>query len=164
MSNRAEALADRVAEGHRILIDFIESHPAKEWRTYCPNEQRSVGVVVHHVAIVLPDELTMIQTVASGQPVTGMTPETLDAVNAVHAREYANCTRTETLDLLRRNSAMVVRAIREMSDAELDRAAPVSLHADAPVTAQYLIEDHPLSHAYQHLASIRAAVNAHKES
>jgi hypothetical protein len=81
------------------LIDFIESHPAEAWRTYCPNEQRGVGVVV--------------------------------------------------------------RAIREMSDAELDRAAPVSLHADAPVTAQYLIEDHPLSHAYQHLASIRAAVNAH---
>ena len=163
MSKRAEALAARIAEGHRILIDFIESHPEKEWRTYCPNEQRSVGVVVHHVAVVLPDELEMIRMVASGRPVTGITTETLDTMNAVHAREYADCTRAETLDLLRRNSAKVVDAIREMSDAELDRAAPVSLHADAPVTAQYLIEDHPLSHAYQHLASIRAAVNAHTE-
>jgi hypothetical protein len=163
VSQRAEVLADRIAEGHRVLIDFIESHPAKEWRTYCPNEQRSVGVVVHHVAVVLPDELELIRTVASGQPVTGITSETLDAMNAVHAREYANCTQEETLDLLRRNSALVVAGVRAMSDVELDRAAPVSLHANTPVTAQYMIEDHPLSHAYQHLDSIRAAVDAHAE-
>lgn len=158
MSKRAEVLADRVAEGHRILIDFIERRPEAVWGMHCPNEERGVGVVVHHVAHVLPDELELIKMVASGQPVSGITLEKLDEMNAAHALEYADCSREETLALLRTNSTMVVKAIRELRDEELDQAAPVSLHSDAPVTAQYMIEDHPLKHAYQHLESIRAAV------
>jgi hypothetical protein len=51
-----------------------------------------------------------------------------------------------------------------LTDGELDRAAPVSLHWDAPLTTQYFIEGHPLGHAYQHLASIRAAVGARTDS
>jgi hypothetical protein len=92
--------------------------------------------------------------------VTGVTPELLDQMNARHAQDYANCSREETLELLRRNSALVVEAIRGLSDAELDRAASVSLHRDAPLTAQYLIEDHPLCHTYRHMASIEAALTS----
>jgi hypothetical protein len=105
----------------------------------------------------------MIQTVASGQPVTGVTPELVDDVNARHAEDYADCGREETLELLRGNSALLVESIRALSDTELDQAAPVSLHLGAPVTAQYLIEDHPLAHAYQHLANIRAALSMHTD-
>jgi hypothetical protein len=34
----------------------------------------------------------------------------------------------------------------------------VSLNADAPLTAQFFIEDHALRHSFQHLASIRSAL------
>jgi hypothetical protein len=158
MTGHADVLADRVAQAHRELIALVETLSEIEWRTICPNEGRTVGVLVHHVASVLPGELGMIQAVASGQPVTGVTPELLDQMNAQHAEDYANCSREETLELLRGNSALVVDAIRELSDADLNQAALVSLHWNAPLTAQYLIEDHPLGHAYQHLASIRAAL------
>jgi hypothetical protein len=158
VSKRAEALAERIARGHDELIAFVEAHSEADWGTYCPNEDRTVGVLVHHVASVLPAELDLIKAVASGRPITGVTVEIVDQMNAEHAREHANCGREETLDLLRRSSALVVSAVRELDDAELDQAAPVSLHWDTPVTAQYLIEDHPLSHAYRHLASIRAAI------
>jgi len=158
VSKRADVLADRVAQAHRELMALVEALSETEWRAVCPNEGRTVGVLVHHVASVLPGELSMIQTVASGQPVTGITPELLDQMNARHAEDYADCSREETLDLLRGNSALVVDAIRGLSDAELDRAASVSLHRDAPLTAQYLVEDHPLCHTYLHLASIRAAL------
>ena len=158
MSKRADVLADRVAQAHRQLMALVDALSETEWRAVCPNEGRTVGVLVHHVASVLPGELSMIQTVASGQPVTGITPELLDQMNARHAEDYADCSREETLDLLRGNSALVVDAIRGLSDAELDRAASVSLHRDAPLTAQYLVEDHPLCHTYLHLASIRAAL------
>ena len=159
MGGRAEALAERIAEGHRELIACVEGLSEMGWHTHCPNEGRSVGLLVHHVATMLPGELDMIRAVAAGQPIVGVTPEMLDQMNAAHAVEHADCTQEETLELLRRNSALVVDGIRELSDAELDQAAPVSLHWDAPLTAQYLIEDHPLSHAYSHLASIRAAVD-----
>ncbi|HVZ61717.1 MAG TPA: hypothetical protein VG892_13105 [Terriglobales bacterium] len=50
--------------------------------------------------------------------------------------------------------------MRGFSDEELDRAAPVSLNADAPLTAQFLIEDHAVRHSWHHLASIKAAFEA----
>jgi hypothetical protein len=52
-----------------------------------------------------------------------------------------------------------LRPRRSLSDEQLDLAAPNSLHADAPVTTQFWIENHPLARAYRHLASIRAAVS-----
>ena len=87
MSRRAQVLADRVAQGHRELIALVEALSETEWRTLCPNEGRAVGVLVHHVASVLPGELGMIQAVASGQPVTGVTPELVDQMNAQHAED-----------------------------------------------------------------------------
>jgi len=40
-------------------------------------------------------------------------------------------------------------AIRALSDAQLDQAAPVSLNSDAPLTCQFMLEDHA--------ATVRAA-------
>jgi hypothetical protein len=62
------------------------------------------------------------------------------------------------IDLLRRNSAAAAEAIRALGDAELDRAATVSLNADAPLTCQFFIEDHALRHSYHHVQRIRAAL------
>ncbi len=158
MGGRAEVLAERIVQGHRALITFAESLSEAEWQTFCANEGRTVGVVIHHVASALPIELDLVKVLADGRPITGVTIELVDQMNARHAQEHASCGRDETLDLLRGNSALVVAAIRELSDEQLDRAAPVSLHGDAPLTTQYFIEEHPLSHAYHHLASIRAAL------
>ena len=57
--------------------------------------------------------------------------------------------------MLRRDSAAAIRAL---SDQELDRAAPASLYADAPVTCQFMLEDHAVRHTYHHLAKLREAL------
>jgi len=62
------------------------------------------------------------------------------------------------VELLRRNSKSAADAVRTLSDAELDRAAPVSLSFDAPLTTQFFIEDHALRHSFHHLAKLRAAL------
>ena len=67
-------------------------------------------------------------------------------------------TKEAALDLLRRNSEAAAAAIRALSDGQLDQAAPVSLYADAPLTCQFFLEDHPVRHSYHHLARLRAAV------
>jgi hypothetical protein len=66
--------------------------------------------------------------------------------------------KTEALDLLRRNSKAAADAIRAFSDEQLDAAAPVSLNADAPLTAQFFVEDHAVRHSFHHLSRIRATV------
>ena len=66
MGKRAEALATRVEQGARELIAFVEGCSDAEWQTYVPDEDRTVGVLVHHVASAYPVELDVIKTLASG--------------------------------------------------------------------------------------------------
>ena len=73
-------------------------------------------------------------------------------------RENDGVTKKAALDLLAANSAVAAAAIRAFSNEELDRAAPVSLNSDAPLTCQFFLEDHAVRHSYHHLARIRAAL------
>lgn len=157
-SRRSNALADRLEEGARLLAELASTLSEAEWQTRLPKDGRKIGVVVHHVASVYPVEIGLAQTLAGGERVTGVTTDAIHAMNAEHARAHGDVTRAETLDLLRRNSAAAAAAIRALDDEALDRAAPASLYDDAPITCQFLLEDHPVRHSYHHLAVIRAAL------
>jgi len=156
---RANALADRLEEGARRLTAFATGLTDAEWRTRTPKDGRTIGVIVHHVATVYPLEIQLARTVAEGMPVTGVTMDAINEMNAQHAAENSGVTKEETLDLLRRNSTAAAAAIRVLSDQELGEAAPVSLYADAPLTCQFVLEDHAVRHSYHHLARIRGALN-----
>lgn len=159
MSRRSEALADRIEEGAANLAAFVEGLSQAEWlRPVSPTDRRSIAVIVHHVAAVYPVEVELARAIASGQAVTDVTGEALAAMNAQHAREQAKVTQAEALELLLRNSREAAAAVRAFTDAELDQAAPFSLSFGAPVTAQFVIEDHALRHSWHHLARIRAAL------
>ena len=158
-SQRANALADRLEQGARALAAFATSLTDAEWNTRVPHDGRTVGVTVHHVASIYPLEIQLAQTLAAGHPVTGLTWDDVHAGNAAHAQENAGVTREAALELLRRNSAAAAAAIRALTDEELDEAAPASLYANAPITCQFMLEDHAVRHSYHHLARIRAALN-----
>ena len=158
MSSRSEALAARIEAGASALATFAEPLSEKEWRTAVPRDGRPIGVIVHHVASVYPIEIDLARTVASGKPVSGVTWDFVAELNAKHATGNVNVTKGEAIALLRGNSRQAADAVRAFSDEELDRAAPFSLSFDAPVTAQFVIEDHALRHSWHHLARIRAAL------
>ena len=157
-SARANALADRLEQGARALVTFASGLTDAEWQTQTPKDGRMVGVIVHHVATVYPIEIQLAQTVAEGRPVTGVTMADIDEMNARHAAEHRLVTKEETVDLLRQNSAAAAAAIRGLSDEQLTRAAPVSLYSDAPLTCQFVLEDHAVRHSYHHLARLRRAL------
>jgi hypothetical protein len=155
---QANALADRLAQGANALIDFTMTLTDAEWRMPLPKDGRAIGVIVHHVASVYPIEIELAQRVAGGLAITGVTNADIDTMNAQHASDHANVTRDEALDLLRRNSAAAADAIRALSDAQLARAAKASLYDDAPVTSQFVLEDHAVRHSFHHLFLIRRAL------
>jgi hypothetical protein len=160
MSKRSNALAERLEAGARALADLASTLTDVEWEASGPKDRRKIGVLVHHVASMYPIEIELAQLLAQGKPITGVAWENVHVINAGHARDNANVTKEEALDLLARNSAAAAAAIRAMSDEELDRAAPISLNADAPLTTQFMLEDHAVRHAYHHLAAIRATLKA----
>jgi len=155
---RAEALAERLEQGARSLAALASGLSDAEWQTQLPKDGRKIGVVVHHVASMYPLEIHLAQVLASGKPIEGVTGEAVNEINAKHAKEFDAVTKEEALDLLRRNSTLAAAAIRALSDEELAQAAPVSLNFDAPLTCQFLLEDHAVRHSYHHLGIIRRAL------
>jgi SAM-dependent methyltransferase len=155
-SRRAAALADRIEEGAANLVSFAEGLSEEEWYTPVSEiDNRPIGVILHHVARVYPIEIDLARTIASGKAVADVTWEAIAGMNAKHAREFSGATKASVLELLQQNSHEAAAAVRAFTDAELDRAAPFSLSYGAPVTAQFVIEDHALRHSWHHLARIR---------
>ena len=160
VSCRAASLADRIEEGATLLAAFLEGLSEQEWHApVSATDRRSVGLIVHHVATMYPIEIDVARLIASGKAVTDVTWDAVAEINAHHAQQHAQRTMSAALEPLRRNSREAANAVREFTDEELDRAAPFSLSFGAPVTAQFVIEDHALRHSWHHLAHSSQALD-----
>lgn len=158
MNKRADMLAKRIEQGAAELGTYAETLSDDHWRATVRPDGRTVGVIVHHVASMYPIEINLANELAAGKSVEGLTWAHVAEINAKHAKEHASVGKRETLELLRTNSRAAADAVRGLSDAQLDSAAPLSLNGGAPLTAQFAIEDHALRHAWHHLAKIKATL------
>jgi hypothetical protein len=160
MSTRAEALARRVERGAAELIAAVEGLSDAEWSTICPDEQRSVGVLVHHVGAAYPDEADIITALASDGGISGLSWDIVNQGNREEASNHTEVDKASAIALIRKNVATAAAAVRCLSDEELNRVAPTDLHWGAPLTVQFFVEHHPIAHPYMHLESIRAALGS----
>lgn len=158
MNKRALALAERIEQGADELIQFIKTLNDSEWRIICEPDKRTAGVIAHHVANSYLGELQVVELLAAGRALTDFTDETLDQINAKHAQVNASANQKETIELLHRNSLTAADAVRELSEQQLDSAAPISLNGSAPLTAQFFVEAHLIAHSYHHLNKLKIAL------
>jgi hypothetical protein len=161
MGRRAELLAARIEEGANGLAAFAEGLTEADWKapgSTGGNDQRAVGVIIHHVASVYPIEVDLAKTIGSGKAVTEVTWEAVAELNATHQRENVAVSKAETIELLRKNSREAAAVVHAFTDEQLDTAAPFGLSYNAPVTAQFVIEDHAVRHSWHHLAKIKKAL------
>ena len=158
--SRSENLASRLVEGANALASYVEKLTPPEWDSLVPNEQRSVGTLVHHVAVAFAAEMDLAKSLAAGNPLVGVTWAMVDGMNAEHTAAHQTVPQAETIAMLRVNGQKAAEVTKHFTDDQLDVAVPISLYADAPLTVQFFIEDHPLRHSFHHLANIRDAVEA----
>jgi len=158
-NKRSEALALRLERGAGELVALAEGLSETDWSRSLPGGRRKVGVIIHHVASVYPVEIELAQMLGAGNPITEATNKVIDEMNASHASEFHSVGKEETIRLLKQNSKIAADAVRSFTDEELDSSGTVSLNSDAPLTAQFFIEDHALRHSYHHLAQLREALN-----
>ena len=157
-SRRAGKLAERIEEGAAALAAYAETITADEWaRPVSKTDQRTVGVIVDHVANMYPIEVDAARVVASGKAFE-VGWDAVAGVNAQHASEKAGVKKEAAIERLRRNSRDAAAAVRGFTDEQLDTAAPFALSYGAPMTAQFVIEDHAMRHAWHHLFRIRKAL------
>lgn len=158
MSDRANQLADRIDRGAALLAVFARELTDEQWNTKVLPDSRTVGVLVHHVANLYPIEMDVIDAAVAGKAIVDVTWGVVADINRDHARAHANVTKAEALEFLERASRDASRRVRQLSDADLDRAVPFSLSDGAPMTVQFIIEDHPLRHPWHHLARMQRAL------
>jgi hypothetical protein len=83
--------------------------------------------------------------------------EMLDEMNARHAKDFANCTRAETIELHRTGTAVAAATIRGLSDEELAKSGTL-LKGVPPMTAEQVSVSGLLNHIDDHFGSIRKTV------
>ena len=159
---RSAEFADRFEAAQDEFIRLIESLDDERWQRVGKNypqrvndedEQRTVGVIAHHVATSGPFILERIQLMAAGTllPPVGNFRE----LNARHAAENAGVTRDEVLRVLRETRDPIATAVRGIPDDQLDqqRETPVG-----PMSVAQRLERVLIGHLKMHQGSIEAAV------
>ena len=157
MATRAEELAKKFDEACTEMNKTVEGLNDADWKKVTSAEKWPVGVVAHHAAEAHAGISGIVEKVAKGQPLPGLTMDMIHANNARHAKEQANVTKAETLALLKANGGKASAIVRGLSDAELDRSA--SLLGGMPaITAAQAIEAVLINHVNEHLASMKATI------
>lgn len=157
MGARAETLAKQFEAKAGELGGTIEKLSDAEWKKVTTAEKWPVGVTAHHVAGAHEGISGMVKTLASGQALPPFNMAMLDEMNAKHAKEFAGCTKAETLALHQKGAASAATIVRGLSDSELDRSG-VLLTGMSPMTVQQIVEGILINHITEHLDSIRATV------
>jgi hypothetical protein len=156
MGSRADALATRFEQSNQEFIQAVEPISPEDWHKVCPAENWTVGVTAHHVAYALPTTVELTQAMAAGQ-----TPEVswdmINEINAKHAREFANCTKEDTLQSLETNGAHAANALRSLDDDALDVQHSMPMFGPGPITVEQFVEYVVIGNHHAHLPSIRAA-------
>jgi hypothetical protein len=153
MSERAKALASRVADANRALVSTIEESTDEQWGGGCADGEWTQGFSCYHAAASIGNITDMVQAMASGAEMPAVTFEQIDQINADFHSQHAQCTKQEALDLARANSPGAAEMVAGLSDAELDRE--VNLAAGLPpMKVEQVVEMLLIGHPTNHRASV----------
>src|SRR5579864_2333825 len=135
------------------VIAFAEACSDEDWRTTCPNEQRTVGILFDHIATGNPQVVAWVGQFLAGRAVE-ITPEILSAANAEHAGRVRHRPRAETLIDLKESAARTSDFLSRLTDEQLKVRNDFGWagHQDVAWVASAAAR-----HPRGHLKSIRAA-------
>ena len=156
MSKKANKLAEKFTTFNNEFIAFVDNCSDEDWRKVCSGEGWTVGVVAHHVAAGHFGAIDFVRMIVAGEAIPEITMETIDQMNAQHAKEHANCTREEVLALLRKNGSAFTGYLEGLSETDLVRTGYLAA-IGGDVSAQQLIEMVILQLGGEHLDSMKAA-------
>jgi hypothetical protein len=159
MGARSEALAKEFEAKAQEATAVLEKLTDADWKKVTEAEKWSVGVTAHHVAGSHEPIAGLIKTVAAGQSVPGFTMDMLHEMNAKHAKDNANCTKAETIDLHKKGAAAAAAVVRGLGDDQLAKSGTVLTGMPA-MTAEQVIQNILINHINDHFGSIRKTVGS----
>ena len=153
---RAQDLIAPYIKANDAFIKIVEALTDQQWRLKTADEGWPVRVVARHIAIRCGiEELEWVLSSPSTPFWANM--DELDAVNAQHARDFADCTKEETLDRLRDASSRVKEVLGALTDEQLKiRGQTVS---GGPAAVEQWIGIYMPNHVKLHEASILRTIS-----
>jgi hypothetical protein len=156
MGARGETFAKQFEAKVKEATAAIEKLTDADWKKVTAAEKWSVGVTAHHIASAHQGIGGIMKMLADGKPGPNMPMEGLHQMNAQHAKDFASCTKSETLELHKKNAAAAVALLRSIDDAAFDKSSTVFTGAPAMSAGQ--MAGILSSHIDEHLGSIKATV------
>ena len=158
---RSEQYAAAFEAAQLAFIKLVESLTVEQWlrigrnfpqRLNDEDEERSVGVIAHHVAINTPWIMERIERMLEGRPLPSVD---IRALNARQAAEHAEVSKDEVLWLLREQQPVIAAAVRAIPDDQLDQSRDTPA---GPMSVAQRLERVLIGHITMHQGSIQAAI------
>lgn len=159
MSQRAKELSQRLQAFSKEVIDVVENLSEQHWHKVCAWEEWSLGVTARHIGAGHLNIIWLAKMIINGEKLPDLTTDKIFAMANEHAREHADCTREEVLEILRQNAAALVDFVAGLKDDELDRKGYIAA-SEGDVSVQQLIEFIIFQSAGQHLSNMKTAASA----
>ena len=156
MGARGETFAKQFEAKVKEATAVIEKLSDADWKKVTAAEKWPVGVTAHHIASAHQGIGGIMKMLADGKPGPNMPMEGLHQMNAKHAQDFANCTKSETLELHKKNAAAAAALLRSIDDAAFDKSSTV--FSGAPAMSAGQMAGILSSHIDEHIGSIRATV------
>jgi Mycothiol maleylpyruvate isomerase N-terminal domain len=156
MTGRSAVLANQLDAKVEEAVILLRSLGEADWSKVTEAERWTVAATAHHYAGALEPVSHLIEALVAGERGT-LTSGMLDEMNAQHAREYADCGKAETIELLRKGSGVAGTTLRRLRDDQLAISGTV-LADRPPMTVEQLIHGGLLGHLDEHFGSIRRTV------
>jgi hypothetical protein len=159
MGAKAETFAKQFEAKAQEATAVLEKLSDADWKKVTDAEKWTVAATAHHVASAHEPIANIVKTLASGQSVPNFTMDMLHEMNAKHAREFANCTKAETLALHKKGVASAAAVVRGLNDDQLAKSGTVFAGAP-PMSAEQMITNALIGHIDEHFGSIRKTAGA----
>ena len=157
MGAKGEAFARQFEAKVEEATALLEKLSDADWKKTTAAEKWTVAATAHHVASSHEPLTRIITTIAAGQVLPHFTRPMLDEMNAQHAREFAGCTKPETIALHKKGAAAAAAAVRGLSDPELAKTGTV-FTGMPPMSAEEMVKGALLGHIDEHFGSIRKTI------
>jgi len=157
MGTKGEVFAKQFEAKVQEATALLEKLSDADWRKPTAAEKWTVSVTAHHVARSYEPITHIIKTIAAGQALPHFTPQMLDEMNAQHVKEFAGCTKPETIALLKQGAAAAAAVVRGLSDADLAKTGTV-FTGMPPMSAEEMVKRALLGHVDEHFGSIRQTI------
>ena len=154
MNQRAKELADRFTAFNNEMISFVKNCSDDDWQKVTSGEKWPVGVVAHHVAAAHFGVLDWAKMIVSGETLPELNMDAIDQMNAKHAEDHVDCTKSEVIGLLEQNGSSIALFLSELDDEKLDRTSHLEL-VGGEISAQQFIENVIIQSGGEHLSNMK---------